>query len=507
MINHSALHRLRLAARGLLTITASAIAFTSAFADDEGDGFLTSIKPYIVPTAGSPYAIVPVLSVGDKVPETSNPARLFQMVGIPDGLGARPNDDGTITLFMNHELARSVVSQATIGGPAERGAFVSKYLLADDGSVLSGERAYDFVYDTEQGLTLPAPDTSNGTPPFARFCSGALAGPEEGFDRPIYFCGEESGGANTFDGKGGLCVAIIDNVAYTLPKLGHLPWENAVPRPHQGNEVVIMCMEDGPSTPDSQLYMYVGKKVRKKGTDVLSRNGLNNGTLYVFRSKDRTRNSEVTFQTGTITGEWVAISDAETKTDVLLEAASDAREAFGFIRIEDGAWSKTSRKDYYFCTTGSSFSAAPGVTPANKLGRIYHVELNPGNVLQDAKLTILVNADLVAASGGDTAVSPDNMDTSAEYLMVQEDGTSESRLHMASKGRDGSVWRFPLATSALPRASVLLSSIRRVATACRSAPGSGNRAASLMPRRCSGMTHGFSTSRRTARRTRPHPTP
>ena len=31
----------------------------------------------------------------------------YRMVGIPDGLGAHPNSDGTSTLFMNHELGFS----------------------------------------------------------------------------------------------------------------------------------------------------------------------------------------------------------------------------------------------------------------------------------------------------------------------------------------------------------------------------------------------------------------
>lgn len=417
---------------------------TGAVLRFSGQGFFTSIKPYVVPTAGSPYEIVPILSVGDRVPETSDAAKDYQMVGIPDGLGAQRNDDGTITLFMNHELGHGVLSQSTIPGPIERGTFISKYTLASNGSVLSGERAYDTIVDGEKGITLPAPTTANSTPSFARFCSGALAGIPEGFDRPIYFAGEESTGAATFDGKGGLQVVVIDNVLYTLPKLGRFSWENALPRPFQGNEVVIMCMEDGPSTPDSQLWMYVGKKEHRSAADVLERNGLNNGKLYAFRSKNLAKNSEAAFTTGSITGEWVEIPNVETLTDVQLEAAADAVNAFGFVRTEDGTWSKTSRKDYFFCTTGSLYTAPGAAAPANKLGRIYHLELNPGNPLKDAKLTVLVNADQVIAAGGDTAVSPDNMDVNGDYLMVNEDGTAESRPVMAAKSRDGSVWRFPL---------------------------------------------------------------
>jgi hypothetical protein len=56
-----------------------------------------------------------------------------------------------------------------------------------------------------------------------------------------------------------------------------------------------------------------------------------------------------------------------------------------------------------------------------------------------------VNADQVIAAGGDTVLSPDNMDVNEDYLMVQEDGTAATRPVMAQKGRDGSIWRFPIA--------------------------------------------------------------
>ena len=63
----------------------------------------TSVKPYVEQVGGD-YQIRPLFSVADKVPVTSDPSRRYQMVGIPDGLGAHSNGDGTSTLFMNHAL-------------------------------------------------------------------------------------------------------------------------------------------------------------------------------------------------------------------------------------------------------------------------------------------------------------------------------------------------------------------------------------------------------------------
>jgi hypothetical protein len=208
------------------------------------------------------------------------------------------------------------MSKPLVDGPLNRGAFISRFILSQDGTVLSGERAYDTVFDETAGTSFPAADSTNSSPDFTRFCSASLAGPESGFDRPLYFAGEEAGAPDTFDGRG-----------------------------------------------------------------------------------------------GTLT-------------------------AFGFIRIEDGAWSKTSRKDFYFVTTGGG--------TGNLLGRLYHLELNPGNPLQAATLSVVYNADQIIDAGGDVAISPDNIDTSADYIVICEDGTATSQPVMADKGRDGSIWRFDL---------------------------------------------------------------
>ncbi|MFN2470201.1 MAG: hypothetical protein ABR583_04285 [Gaiellaceae bacterium] len=104
---------------------------------------------------------------------------------------------------MNHELAGATLSEPVVGEPLNRGAFVSKLVLGSTGAFLSGERAYDTVYN-ENVLVGPAAAVGNTTRAFSRFCSGSLAGPDEGFDRYIYLTNEEEGTpASTFDGLGG----------------------------------------------------------------------------------------------------------------------------------------------------------------------------------------------------------------------------------------------------------------------------------------------------------------
>jgi hypothetical protein len=371
------------------------------------------------------------------------PGQEYRMVGIPDGLGAHPNGDGTSTLFMNHELGFTAQSEPVVGGPKNRGAIVSQWILDHDGDPVAGKRAYDWIYD-ENTFLGPAPEVGNEAQmprQLARFCSGFLAGPANGFDRPVYLTNEESTSPDTFDGKGGLSVAIFNGELHTLPKLGRYSKENTVVQPTQGRRTVIFSTEDGPATLDNQLYMYIGEKDQSADASVLARNGLDNGKLYVFRSLDPERNSERTFTSGSVTGKWVQIPNAETLTDAELEAASDAAGAMTFVRPEDGAFNPTNPNEFFFDTTGSSSGADDGV---NELGRLYSLRLNPSDPVKPATLSIVYNADTVVAAGGDIAISPDNIGVSGRYLMINEDGTTESRAVMAAKGRDGSIWRFDL---------------------------------------------------------------
>jgi Bacterial protein of unknown function (DUF839) len=299
------------------------------------------IKPYAIGIADG-YETTRLLSAGDRVPETSDPAREFQLIGIPDGLGAHSNPDGTKTIYLNHELTGGTVSEPNVGGPLNRGAFVSKLVLDRSGNVRSGERAYDWIYN-ENTFHGPAPEVGNATRAFSRFCSGSLAGPQHGFDRWIYLTNEEEGTpAGSFDGKGGLAVAITDNRLHTLPKFGRFAWENTLVQPTHGTLTVAMGMEDGPNalakaSENSQVYMYVGKKERHHGASVLRRNGLDNGELYVLVPAG-VRDDESLFRSGSISVEWALIPNADQLDEAQLEAASDAVGAFRFARPEDGAF-------------------------------------------------------------------------------------------------------------------------------------------------------------------------
>ncbi len=421
------------ATRGVALLAALTLAGVAALGAAAHNGFQTSVKRYAKEVPGSGWETEAILSVGDVVPETGRPGLQYKMIGIPDGLGAHElrnghgNDDVVVEVFMNHELVNGRASGPRVGRPQQRGAFVSQYRLDEDGSVLSGRRAYDTVY-AENVLVGPAAEVGNATPGFGRLCSGFLATPERtGFDRPIYLAGEESGAAGTFDGRGGQSVAIFDNEAHTLPKVGRYPKENQIVMPHTGRRTVIIGLEDGPATPDSQLYMYVGTK-QNSGT-ALSRNGLDNGRLYVFATPVSQTEASNPVPGTTVQGEWREIPGAEAMTEVQLEVAADVRNAFGFVRIEDGAFAK-SRRDFYFVTTGSA--------PPNLKGRLYHLRFG-GDPLAGAELTTMYNADMTTPAT-DGPLASDNIDVSGRWIVINEDPTTAVKPDLTARNRDGSIW-------------------------------------------------------------------
>jgi hypothetical protein len=94
----------------VIVLAASALAATIQGPSSSDSSYLLPVQPGVVAKS--------ILTVGD-TPTGSG----YRMVGIPDGLGAYDNGDGTFTVLMNHELpATSGVARAH----GSNGAFVSK---------------------------------------------------------------------------------------------------------------------------------------------------------------------------------------------------------------------------------------------------------------------------------------------------------------------------------------------------------------------------------------------
>src|SRR4030095_9875364 len=114
----------------LAAIPAAGVANTLANAVT---GPTSSESPYVVRTRPG-VVTVSLMSVGDAVNFKPDGVTPYRMVGIPDGLGAYDNGDGTFTAVMNHEIPGGIAGGGAfpIGGVRESGnagAFVSKWII------------------------------------------------------------------------------------------------------------------------------------------------------------------------------------------------------------------------------------------------------------------------------------------------------------------------------------------------------------------------------------------
>jgi glycerophosphoryl diester phosphodiesterase len=440
-------------------------------------GFTTPAPSYLDAVAPG-VTVTPLLTAGDIVPRTGSATQQYRMAGIPDGLGATAVIDGTVQLFMNHEMTENRnPSVPVVGGTAypqtQNGAFVSKYILdPKDASIRSGDLAYTTIVrgsDTAAivpGVTPLDPADPSGPKygSFSRFCSGFLGGPDVGLDRYIYFAGEETGAASTLDRKGGQAVAIFDGVAHILPELSHFAKENVIVVPGTGDKTVMLSMEDAGAL-TSQLYMYVGTK-DPSSSDPLVKNGLIGGKLYVLSAplNDRGQHlGEDKFHKGdgAVTVYWSEVPNPASLDDTQLEAVSQGLNSVNFVRIEDGTYDRQQAGVFYFITTGAG---AESPTNPNSLGRLTKLTFDPTNpATGPASLTVLLEGDR-----GDPLVNPDNIDVNAQGQMIILEDPNDPEHNGPGfwntdryGGRDSSVFLYDIHTGALVR----LAQINRAAAA------------------------------------------
>jgi hypothetical protein len=306
----------------------------------------TPETPYLVPTVSS-VGFTSIISAGDEVIGATNPdGTAWRFVGIPDGIGAFDNGDGTATVLVNHEIG------ATAGVEREHGSigsFVSRLIVDTDTlEVLDADDLGDAIFRYDAATeTFYA-----GTTAIGRLCSADLALPSAFFDAAsgkgtqdrIYLNGEETGA----EGRAFAWVATgaEEGNVYELPWLGKFSWENALASPNTGEKTVVIGTDD--STP-GQVYVYVGEK-RSDGNAV-ERAGLTGGDLWGVRAS-------FDFDTNASPGQSAFLlenlGDVSGKTGAQLQTASTAAGITEFGRPEDGAWDTQDPNRFFFATTGTA---------------------------------------------------------------------------------------------------------------------------------------------------------
>jgi hypothetical protein len=336
------LRRAGAAALGIALAADSASALTVQGPSSSATPYVVGVQPGI--------DITSILTVGDSIGG-------YQMVGIPDGLGAIDNGNGTMTVLMNHELAKTV---GAVRAHGVRGAFVSEWNISTGTlAVNSGNDQITNVVLTD----IQASDTAGGISElqFGRLCSADLApvsayynaASGKGTQERIFLSGEEIGSEGRVFAH--IASGASDGTSYQLPKLGRFSWENSVAAPGSGDKTVVMGMDD--ATP-GQLYVYVGDKTN--AGSIIDQAGLTNGTLYGLRvlggaPADESRAAALGAPKGTaLAFDLVGHGDQTGLTGASLQVADEA--AVGgpvteFLRPEDGAWDPTNPNRYYFVTT------------------------------------------------------------------------------------------------------------------------------------------------------------
>lgn len=329
----------------------------------------TTQTPYIVGLAPN-ITFASILSAGDQVGTKPN-GQPFVFVGVPDGLGAFDNGDGTFTVLVNHEVFAPVtaggVGQSTIREHGAAGSFVTQLLI--DKTTLEVIDAFDLAnqsyrdVDGDGVYTLEPIQFSRlcsaDLPPISAFFDAGIDGLEGTDDDVgtmdrIFLNGEEFGA----EGRGFGWVVTGDEArtVWELPGLGKFSWENSVANPNTGAKTVVVGTDD--STP-GQVYVYVGDK-QATGTTV-EKAGLTDGVLYGIKAvgigNTLTGNAEnqltaaATPMSGTFTS--VALGNVATMTGAQLETASDAAGVTEWWRPEDSAWDTVDPNRLYFVTTSS----------------------------------------------------------------------------------------------------------------------------------------------------------
>lgn len=438
-------------------VFAAVALIASASAGSAAPGFHTKGKRMLVlgPDAPAGSEIKPLITTGDELDS-------FVFEGIPDGIGWVDNGDGTVDTYVTHEQSR-----VPFQGLAD---FVDSSI-----SRLTINTENRRIFDAEVALPPSAG--------FIRFCSAFMSGAAEGFASPVFFANEESDDdlpvptgaiygpdpffapANTREAGYAVALDVATGTYTEIPGMGRHNHENTVVVPGAWSDAAIaLSGDDTFNAPSSQLYMYKAATPAGLVADT--------GSLYAFRVTGTNgaplvnpadpfngANDYGDIEEGDDwQGEFIQVPDdvadgtlATASPQAGLENWSNQNNVFQFIRVEDIAYDRNDPTVVYFADTGER-RARPDLDPSDPdapdgrldrgpssfngpypNGRIFRLEFDPADPLKVTSFSILLNNDLGGLNNPAVMHQPDNVDTSEDSLMVQED---------SSQAPNSRIWRY-----------------------------------------------------------------
>ncbi|MEY2890785.1 MAG: hypothetical protein RJA98_693 [Pseudomonadota bacterium] len=391
-------------------------------------------------SSASPYVqgllpgmnITSILTTGDNVGG-------YRMAGIPDGLGAYDNGNGTFTVLMNHELGSTL---GAVHAHGATGAFVSEWVInKSDLSVVSGGDLIKNVYGWNSATQTTGSLLSGVS--FNRFCSADLspttayynAATGLGTTARIFMSGEEGGatgyevatvatGANKGNSYilGGFNLATNGSGATAVGG-----WENALANPYAQDKTIVIGNNDGGTgIMNNSVAVYVGTKTNT-GSDV-DRAGLTNGVLKFINVDGNTAEiaNATTRATNIANGTHFSLSSTASTT---------------FSRPEDGAWSADG-KTYYFATTDRLDQTELTGNTTKGSTRLWSLSFDDiANPDAGGKISLVVDGGAFASGSG----KPNMFDN----ISVNADGTLTLQEDTGGAAHNGKIWQFDPATGKL----------------------------------------------------------
>jgi len=440
----------------------------SAAAHKKTPGFKTSQAAMLTPVAPG-VTVEPLITVGETLPGTS-----YRFESIPDGIAIQKRPHGTVDVYVNHETS-------TVPFPAGfndfTNALLSKLTLnRKTGGVLAGS----YAITSEQN--------------YHRFCSNFLATAKHGFKRPLLFTNEEatdwvfrtgtSWPAPTAPPAEQLGVVVAHEIRTGQSKaiygMGRHNHENSVALQGYGHPA-LLSGDDTFQAPSSQLYLYSAKNGRAVWND--------EGQLWAFVSDDSATNDY-----GDLTGSesvsghfipvprQIAVGKKADGSDLkaadvgypappsgtidgpqwILEHWSNLNNVFQFIRIEDIAYDRSHKNVVYFADTGEPRAKPDPTTGRLKRdttgggpypnGRIFKMVLDRSDPTKVKSLSILIDGDVRGAGGAgalDLIHQPDNVETTNDLLLFQEDPGSQNQYPLGT-GTTARIWAYDLKQGGSP---------------------------------------------------------
>lgn len=415
------------------TFLLAAAATVSLSAQSLITGPSSSQTPYLTPTSPG-WSATSILTVGDAIGG-------YQMAGIPDGLGAFGNGDGTLTLLANHEIGTVSSSDPTLLGTTRAhgaaGGFVSKWVInTSTWQVISGgdfltSRANQMMWN---GTTWAAPATAYA---YLRPCSADLpalgafydATSGTGYNGRIFLNGEETGA----EGKAFAWIVSGADAGkvYELPHHGKYSYENLLARTNYGPtpgaanllQTVVVGTDD---TTPGEVHVYIGTKTNSG--NAVERAGLANGQVYGVKASSSVGYSgaialeNATGINGTFTlAPIFTNATIAAKTGAEFQAASTAAGVTQFARPEDAHW--LDHDSLILATTGASGSAMNNVTVTSKIYQLdFNSDATNGILTTGGNIRVVVDSQNLTGRDGATARSFDNLTVGNDGLIyIQED--------------------------------------------------------------------------------------